>query len=73
MKCTTCGAFMGPITTDLPFKVGDHSIVVIKDVPVLQCSACPEYLLSDPDMERVEQILSAHHKDVELEVVRFAA
>ena len=73
MKCTTCGALMASTHTDLPFKVGAHAIVVIKDVPVLQCGACPEYLLQDQDMERVEEILSAHNQDTELEVVRFAA
>jgi YgiT-type zinc finger domain-containing protein len=59
--------------TDLPFKLGDTSIVVVRGVPVLQCSACPEYLISDSDMRRVEALLGAHARDAELEVVRFAA
>jgi YgiT-type zinc finger domain-containing protein len=59
--------------TDLPFKTGDTSIVVIKGIPVLQCSACPEYLLPDASMRRVEEILQGRRAAVELEVIRFAA
>jgi hypothetical protein len=28
---------MKPLTTDLPFKVDDTTIVIIKSLPVLQC------------------------------------
>lgn len=73
MKCGICGAKMALVTTDLPFKIEDHEIIVVRDVPVHQCSSCPEYLLSDQVMVNIEQIIAAHARGVELEVVRYAA
>jgi YgiT-type zinc finger domain-containing protein len=60
-------------STDLPFKVGESAIVIIKDLPVIQCSQCSEYVLSDPVMMRVENILASINKGAELEIVRYAA
>ena len=56
MKCHVCGSKMKPVVTDLPFKVNNNTIVVIKNLPVLQCEGCTEYLLDDPVMQRVEEI-----------------
>ena len=64
---------MRPVRTDLPFKVSDRTIVILKDLPVLQCGNCGEYLIEDPIMERVEGILERVNSESELEVVRFAA
>jgi YgiT-type zinc finger domain-containing protein len=64
---------MGERKTDLPFKVGDHSIVIIKNLPVYQCLHCNEYLMPDAVMARVEGILAAADQDAELEILRFAA
>lgn len=36
--------------TDLPFKVGDSSIVIVKGLPAIQCPRCNEYLLADAVM-----------------------
>lgn len=71
--CHVCGSATEAIQTDLPFKRDRRSIVVIRDLPVFQCSRCQEYLLEDPVMARVEQILAAVDRDTELEIVRFAA
>jgi YgiT-type zinc finger domain-containing protein len=60
-------------TTDLPFKRGDRSIVIVRDLPVTQCSTCEEYLLAHPVMQRVERILSTADERAEIEVVRYAA
>ncbi len=73
MKCHSCGAILERVTTDLPFKLSKHTIVVIGDLPVLQCEACHEYLLEDPVMSRVDAILDGIAEGAELEVVRFAA
>jgi YgiT-type zinc finger domain-containing protein len=73
MKCTTCGSELQSVATDLPFKVADHSIVVIKGIPVLQCAACPEYVLLDSVMASVDVILGRVDHTTELEIVRFAA
>ena len=73
MKCRICGSNMASIITDLPFKVGLKSIVIVKDVPVFQCNGCPEYLLGDVIMEQVELILERVDATTELEVMKYAA
>ena len=56
MICYRCGSRMEERITDLPFKLSDSSIVIIKGLPVTQCSGCGEYLLADAVMAQVEQI-----------------
>ena len=72
MKCHNCGGSFERITTDLPFKTGPHSII-IKDLPVLQCGTCSEFLLEDPVMEKVDAIIAGTGKSVEVEILRYAA
>ena len=60
MKCRVCGSTLRASTTDLPFKVSDRTIVILKDLPVEQCEACSEYLIGDPVFARVEALLSGH-------------
>jgi len=73
MKCHVCGAGMKNLITDLPFKVSNRTILVMKDLPVLQCRSCGEYLLDDPVMERVESVIEKVDAVAELEVIKYAA
>lgn len=73
MKCTSCGATMVKGHTDLPFKVGRHAIVVVRGTPVLECPSCPEFLIADSDMARIDEVLVSRSPSTELEVVTFAA
>ena len=73
MKCRVCGASMRSAATDLPFKLSDRSIVVIKSLPVLLCENCAEYALEDPVMATVDQILGSVEDTSELRVVKYAA
>ncbi|HSS78141.1 MAG TPA: YgiT-type zinc finger protein [Thermoanaerobaculia bacterium] len=73
MKCQVCGSEMVRAQTDLPFKVSETTIVIVKALPVLECQRCAEYLLEDPVMERVDEILREADVRTELEIVRFAA
>ena len=73
MKCHICGSSMRSVITDLPFKIHEKNIVIIKNIPVFQCDGCIEYLLDDSVMQRVEQIMATVYTAAELEVVRFAA
>lgn len=57
MKCRACGSDMKSYATSLPFKVNETTIVILKDLPVVQCNNCEEYLLEDQVMPRVEKIL----------------
>ena len=73
MKCTVCGASMNRITTDLPFKLSEDRIVIFKQLPVLQCGACREYLIEDAVMARIDSMLAQADSTAELEVIRYAA
>lgn len=73
MKCGVCGGTLRHSITDLPFKVGDRTIVILKDLPVEQCEACSEYEIADSVFARVETLLSAVDPSVELEIIAFAA
>lgn len=73
MKCRICGSNMASIITDLPFKITQNSIVIVKDVPVFQCNGCSEYLLNDVVMERIENILKRVDAATELGVLKYAA
>ncbi len=73
MRCEVCGAELAAATTDLPFKVREPGIVILKGVPILQCARCPQYLLEDQVLARVDDILRRLDRATELEVVRYAA
>ncbi len=73
MKCHVCGSKLEPVLTDLPFKVSETTIVILKGLPVMQCDNCTEYLLDDSVMGRVEEILKRVDTAAELEIIRYAA
>ena len=73
MRCGVCGAEMTAMKTDLPFKVRDAGIVILKGLPVFQCGNCPEYLIEDAVLAHVDQILRRVDAGKELEIVAYAA
>ena len=73
MKCRVCGGQLEPRVTDLPFKIGDFSIVILKGLPVLQCRQCGDIELESAVMLKVEQVLSTVDRSAELEIIRYAA
>jgi YgiT-type zinc finger domain-containing protein len=73
MKCHVCGSEMVRVQTDLPFKISEATIVIVKALPVLQCARCSEYLLEDPVLQHVDEILEGADGRAELEIVRYAA
>jgi YgiT-type zinc finger domain-containing protein len=73
MKCRVCGGTQLPTITDLPFKTGERSIVIVKSLPVLQCEQCSEYSIDDPTFRKVEEILARVDSGAELEIIPFAA
>ena len=64
---------MEAILTDLPFKVSDTTIVILRNLPVLQCGSCGEYLFEDRVFAEIEEILSRVDSSAELEVIRYVA
>lgn len=73
MRCTLCGAELRTTKTDVPFKVRDSAIVIVKSLPVAQCVKCPEYLIEDAVLRRVDGILARVDSEAELEIIRYAA
>ncbi len=73
MKCRVCAGPQEPRVTDLPFKIGDSLIVILKDLPVLQCRQCGDIELENSVMLKVEQVLGAVDRSAELEIIRYAA
>jgi YgiT-type zinc finger domain-containing protein len=73
MKCHVCGSKLRAITTNLPFKANETTIVIMKDLPIYQCDGCSEYLLDDPVLKRVEEIIQNIDAAAELEVIKYAA
>ena len=56
MRCRVCGGLLEPRVTDLPFKIGDSSIVILKSLPVLQCDQCGDTESEQTTVSRVDQI-----------------
>jgi YgiT-type zinc finger domain-containing protein len=73
MRCTVCGSELTPTQTDLPLKVRETSIVILKSLPIFQCKNCPEYLIEDEVLNRVDQILAGVPTGTEVETIRYAA
>ncbi|MEP6714459.1 MAG: type II toxin-antitoxin system MqsA family antitoxin [Terriglobia bacterium] len=73
MRCRICGGSLRARVTDLPFKVGDTAIVIVRSLPVYQCPQCGETELDNKAMSRVDQILTGVDRSAELEVIRYAA
>ena len=64
---TVCGE------NGLPFKVRAAGIVILKSLPVLQSRNCPEYLIEDAVLARVDEILASVSNQAELEIIPYAA
>ena len=73
MRCTVCGGDLTAMRTDLPFKVREKSIVILKNLPVMQCGNCPEYLIEDAVLGRVDEILARVDAGAEIEIIPYAA
>lgn len=73
MQCTVCGATLRATTSDLPFKVREHTIVILKNLPLLECTNCMQYLIADREFSRVEQMLAQVNGAAELEILRYVA
>jgi YgiT-type zinc finger domain-containing protein len=73
MKCHACGGTLEELETDLPFKIGNKTIVIIRSLPVMQCRSCSEYLIDDKVMEKVDAILKKVDGRVEVEIFNYAA
>ncbi|MEK6657179.1 MAG: YgiT-type zinc finger protein [Nitrospirota bacterium] len=73
MKCYHCGGELERVITDLPFKISLRSIIIIKNLPLLQCKNCNEYLIEDSVMKKVDDILDNTDRNFEVGILSYAA
>lgn len=73
MRCHVCGGRMKETVSDMPFKLDRTRIVIMRDLPVLQCGECGEHAFRDDVMARVDEALKKVDRTAELEIVRYAA
>ena len=72
LNCNNCGGNLESLITNLPFKLSDDCIVIIKGLPVLQCRNCSEYVIEDQVLEKVDGILNKIDTTAELEILSYA-
>lgn len=72
MKCYHCGNKLQKIVSDLPFKTSKNTIVIIRNLPVLQCESCREYEIEDETMKYVDEKLNSISDSAELEILSYA-
>ena len=72
MICQNCGKKLERLKTNLPFKISAGCIVIVKNLPVMQCQNCTEYIIEDAVMEKVDCILNKIDETAELEVLTYA-
>ncbi len=58
--------------SDMHFKANQHKVVTFKDLPVIQCTGCGEFMLTDQVMADVEALLAKSMPETELDVLRYA-
>ena len=58
-------------TLDLPFRLGDSAIMIVKSLPALECDQCGDTELENQVMTQVDRLLAKDEPPSE--VVRFAA
>ncbi len=71
IKCHICGGTMKLLKTSLPFKVYPTMTVIINNLPVIQCECCNAYIIDDPILKRVDEILDSVNADANLEVIEY--
>lgn len=71
MTCHNCGGELEKVIVDLPFKVEHNSIIIIRQLPVLQCQNCSEFLIEDTVMKEIDKILKNVDKTAELEILNY--
>lgn len=73
MKCHVCGVPMRRVVTDLPFRFNRSVMIILRNLPLLECSECSAYALEDKVMERVHEIVERLNSPSHLENVLYSA
>lgn len=73
MKCHACGNQMRAVVSDFPFRVNRSVMIILRDLPLLECSECGAYALEETVMERVHEIVEKLRSPSHLDAVLYAA
>ncbi len=73
MKCHVCGTLMTHVVTDLPFRVDRSVMIILRELPLIECRKCSAYALQDVVMERVHEMVQSLTSPAHLDVIRYAA
>lgn len=71
MKCHICGTPMTRAVSDLPFRVDRSVMIILRDLPLLECSKCGAYALEETVMERVHEIVQKLRSPSHLDAVLY--
>jgi YgiT-type zinc finger domain-containing protein len=72
MKCHVCGIPMTRVVTDLPFRVDRSVMIILRELPLLECSECGAYALEEMVMERVHEMVQSLRSPSHLDAVLYA-
>ena len=73
MKCHVCGTLMTRVVTDLPFRVDRSVMIILRELPLIECRECSAYAFEERVMERVHEIVERLRSPAHLDAVRYAA
>lgn len=72
MKCHVCGTSMTRVVSELPFRVNQSVMIILRDLPLLECTECGAYAFEEKVMERVHEIVERLHCPSHLDAVLYA-
>jgi len=72
MKCRSCAGLLEPRVTDLPFKIGDNSLAILRSLPVLECRECGCTELEPATKARVDRILAEVDESAGVAIIRYS-
>jgi len=73
MKCHVCGTSMTRVVSDLPFRVNRSVMIILRDLPLMQCTECSAYAFEERVMETVHEIVNRLQSPSHLDAVLYAA
>lgn len=73
MKCHVCGTSMTPVISDLPFRVNWSVMIILRDLPLMQCTECNANAPEETVMKRVHEIVEKLRSPSHLDTVLYGA
>jgi len=64
---------MTRVVSDLPFRVDRSVMIILRELPLIECRECSAYAFEERVMERVQEIVQRLKSPSHLEAVLYAA